>query len=260
MFGDLSPVVVQAAATPFSELLKKQTGLDGEVKVVDGCETLARRLDDKTIHFGVFHGFEWAWLKDRYPKLVPLVVTVPHQHAQACLVVHVDSKAQKPHDLKGECVTVPFGTKAHCRLYIERLQQDLPAGRCCPRKLRDQGSDDALDSVVTGKCDAVLVDAAALTAYQDNKPGPASQLRVLCKSEPFPPTVVVYREGGVDPATVKKIKTGLINSSTTSQGRAFMFLWKLKGFEAVPAGYDDQLKKIHEAFPPPQPEIGMSQK
>ncbi len=255
MFGDLPPAVVQAAATPFRELLKRQTGITGEIEVVDGCDALARQLDQKSIHFGVFHGFEWAWVKDRFPTLQPLVVTVPPQSPQACLVVHVDSAAKKPDDLQGDCVAVPYGTKAHCRLYIERLQQDLPAGRCCPKKVREWGTDQALDAVVNKKCDAVLVDCSALAAYRSNKPGPGGQLRVLHESEPFPPTVVVYRDGAVDDASVKRIKTGLINSNKTPQGKAFMFLWKLKGFECVPASYNELLKKSLEAYPPPQAEM-----
>ena len=56
---------------------------------------------------------------------------------------------------------------------------------------------------------------------------------------------------------VKKIKTGLIDSNKTAQGRAFMFLWRLKGFDAVPDDYDEELKRSLKAYPPPEKAPGM---
>lgn len=252
MFRDVPPALVQAAATPFQDLFKRQTGLEGEVEMVNDCEALASKMHEKKLQIGVFHGFEWAWVRHRYPDLLPLVVTVPAKKPQACIVVHTDSKATGPADLTGKCVAVPVGTKAHCDLFIERLVKDLPAGCCTPAKQADSGSDELLDGVAGGKVTAALVDVAALNAYQNNKPGAATQLRVLVKSEPFPATVVAYRKDGVDASTAAKIRSGLVKAHTTSQGKAFLFLWKLKGFEDVPPGFDADLQQVLKSYPPPR--------
>ncbi|MDB5309664.1 MAG: hypothetical protein JWO38_3866 [Gemmataceae bacterium] len=261
MFRDVPPPVVQAAAAPFRDLFKKHTSLDGDIEVVDEYEVLAARLNEKKLQFGVFHGFEWAWVRGRYPDLQALVVTVPPKKPQACIVVHVESNATKPAHLKGACVAVPSGTKIHSELYHTHLLGTLPAGCCRPVNKATWGPEEALDAVGNGDVAAALVDTAALSAYQNNKPGAATQVKVLCQSDPFPPAVIVYRKGGVDEVTVEKIRGGLLKVKDNPQGRAFLFLWKLKGFEDVPAGYDAELHQTLKAYPPPaRPEKAPSPK
>jgi ABC-type phosphate/phosphonate transport system substrate-binding protein len=252
MFRDVPPDLIQAASSPFRDLFKRETGLNGEVEVVEDCEILAAKMKDKKIHFGVFHGFEYAWVKDRYPELSPLVVSVPNgRKVQACLVVNVASKAESPSDLKGACVTVPVGSKAHCHLFIDRLQESLPSGTCCPAGPRELGPEEALDAVAANKCPAVLVDIASLTAYQNNKPGAAGQLKVLARSELFPPAVLLYCKGAVDPTVLAKVRSGLLKVNENPQGKAFLMLWRLKGFEDPPADYNADLERIRKAYPPP---------
>lgn len=253
MFRGVPPVLVQSAATPFRELFKKHTGLEGDVAVVDDYETLAARLDDKSLELGVFHGFEWAWVKDRHSDLCPLVVTVPARKIQACVVVRADAKAVTPADLRGASVAVPVGTKAHVQLYYERLVETLPAGCCRPAKDADRGPDEAIEAVIEGTVPAALLDAAALSAYQSNKPGRAMLLKVLVESDPFPPTVVAYRKDGLAAKDAAKIRAGLVKATTNAQGKAFLFLWKLKGFDDVPAGFDADLRQLLKAYPPPRP-------
>jgi ABC-type phosphate/phosphonate transport system substrate-binding protein len=256
MFRDVPPPLVLAAATPFREVFRKQTGLDADVEVVGDHEDLAAKLQANKVHVGVFHGFEWAWVKDRHPDLIPLAVTVPHRRPQAVLVVKADSKAT-PADLKGECVAVPLATKAHCHLFLERLADTLPAGCCGPRPMPENGPDDVMNAVIEGKAPAALLDAASLAAYQNNFPGRGKLLRVLTQSDPFPQTVVVYRKDAIAPELAAKIKTGLVRTKDDPNGRAFLFLWKLKGFEEVPPGYDAELQAVAKRYPAPRPGAGM---
>jgi ABC-type phosphate/phosphonate transport system substrate-binding protein len=253
MFRDVPPPVIQAAAEPFRDLFKRQTGLGSEVEVIDDHAALARKLQAKELHLGVFHGFEWAWVRDQHPDLIPLAVTVPPRRPQACLVVNADSKALTPSDLKGKCVTVPLATKAHCYLFLERLAETLPAGCCLADRLPESGPNEVLDAVVDGKATAALMDSAALAAYQNNLPGRGAKLRVLAESDPFPPTVVVYRKDALAEADAAKIRSGLLRTKDEASGRAFLFLWKLKGFEDVPAGYDAELRTVAKAYPAPRP-------
>lgn len=253
MFRDVSPPVIQAAATPFRDLFKKQTGLGSVVVVIDDHDTLARKLQAKELELGVFHGFEWAWVREKHPDLIPLAVTVPPRRPQACLVVNADSKAQTPADLKGKCVAVPLATKAHCYLFLERMAEALPAGCCLTDRRPESGPNEVLDAVVEGKTTAALMDTAALAAYQNNLPGKGAKLRVLAESDPFPPTVVVYRKDALAEADAVKIRSGLLRTKDESSGRAFLFLWKLKGFEDVPAGYDAELRTVVKAYPAPRP-------
>ncbi len=256
MFRDVPQPLVLAAATPFREVFKKQTGLDGDVEVVGDHDDLAAKLQANKVHVGVFHGFEWAWVKDRHPDLIPLAVTVPHRRPQAVLVVKADSKAA-PTDLKGACVAVPIATKAHCHLFLERLADTLPAGCCGARPMPESGPEDVMNAVADGKVEAALLDAASLAAYQNNFPGRGKLLRVLTESDPFPPTVIVYRKDALAPEMAAKVRSGLVRTKDDPSGKAFLFLWKLKGFEEVPPGYDAELQAVAKRYPAPRPGMGM---
>jgi ABC-type phosphate/phosphonate transport system substrate-binding protein len=249
MFRDIPPPLIQAAAAPFGDVLQKQTGLTGTIEVVADHEDQAARLQAKKLHVGVFHGFEWAWVKDRYPDLIPLAVSVPARKFQAALVVKADSKAQVPADLKGK-VAVPLGTKAHCYLFVERLAETLPAGTCVATHMPKNGAEEVLDLILDGKEQAAVIDLASLAAYQNNQPGRAAQLRVLTQSDPFPYTTVVYRKDAISPELAGKIKSGLLNTKNEASGRAFLFLWRLKGFEDLPASHDAELRAVAAKYPP----------
>lgn len=252
MFRDVPAAVMDAAAIPFRDLFKRQAGIDGDVSLVESHEALAAQMKDGKVDVGVFTGFEYAWVKTAYPEVVPLVVAIPNGRTfQAVLVVNKASKAEKPSDLAGACVGIPIGTKAHCHLYIERLRLGLPADCCGTAKMEPKGADEVLDAVAAGQLTAALVDISALTAYQNNKPGAHAQLREVAKSEVFPPSVVAYRKG-LDAASVSKMHAGLVKAGGTPQGRAFMMLSKMKGFEELPADFEAELKRITAAYPPPK--------
>ena len=257
MFRDIPPPLVQAAAKPFSEILKKQTGLDGVIDVVDDYEDQAARLDANKLHVAVFHGFEWAWVKDRYPNLVPLAVSVPSRKFQAAVIVKGDSKVQVPADLKGN-VAVPLGTKAHCYLFIDRLAATLPAGTCVATHMPKNGPEEVLDLIVDGKERAAVMDMASLIAYQNNQPGRAAQVRVLTQSDPFPYTTVVYRKGVISPEMAGKVKSGLLNTKYEPSGKAFLFLWRLKGFEDLPDSHDGELRAVAAKYPAPRDAMMMA--
>ncbi|MFO0801173.1 MAG: PhnD/SsuA/transferrin family substrate-binding protein [Gemmataceae bacterium] len=257
MFRDVPPPLVHAAATPFRDLLKRQTGLVGELDVFADCDQLASRLQEKKTHVGVFHGFEWAWVKDRHPDLIPLAVSVPARRFQAALVVHADSKAQVPANLKG-AVALPLGSKAHCYLFAERLAETLPAGTVVPTHTPKQGPDDVLDLVIDGKAQAAVIDVATLDAFRNDRPGRGAQLRVLAQSDPFPYSTVVYRKDTLTPEMVTRIKSGLLNTKNEPTGRAFLFMWKLRGFEEVPAAHDAELRAVAAKYPAPRAAMGMT--
>ena len=252
MFRDVPAGVMEAAAIPFRDLFKRQAGIDGDVELVETHDSLAAQMKDGKVDVGVFTGYEYAWVKAAYPEVVPLVLAVPNGRTiQAVLLVNKVSKAEKPADLGGACVAIPLGTKPHCHLFIERLRLGLPADCCGAAKMEPKGTDEVLDGLAAGQLTAALVDIAALTAYEKNKPGAHAQLRVVTKSEVFPPSVVAHRKG-LDAGSVSKMHAGLVKAGGTPQGRAFMMLSKMKGFEELPPDFDAELKRIAGAYPPPK--------
>ena len=137
-------------------LMEGQTGVSGDLIPSGDAEHLACQIKDDDVQLGVFHGVEFAWVRQHYPRSsrwsspstsIPIL--------RALLVVRTDGKIAAPANLKGKVVALPRMSREHCRLFLER--------RCCPRRrgrrrnssprsARPPTSDDALDDVVDDKC------------------------------------------------------------------------------------------------------------
>jgi ABC-type phosphate/phosphonate transport system substrate-binding protein len=262
MFRDVPKVFIDVAAKPFQDVIQKEAALDATLEIAADYKVLAEKLKAGKLDIAVFHGFEYAWVKDT-PGLTPLVVAVPScGTVQACLVVHVNSKAKGPDDLKGACVAVPRGSKAHCLMFLQHLrdQPQVQAGNCCPVKAATPPyTDEVLDELVANKpnavADAAIVDISALKAYQANKPGLGMQLKVLVKSEALPAGVIVYRKDALTPAEVAKTRAGLMNCAKSKIGRAFLQYWNLDGFKEVDANYKTAVANSLEKYPAPAPAV-----
>ncbi|MBN9120520.1 MAG: PhnD/SsuA/transferrin family substrate-binding protein [Planctomycetes bacterium] len=252
MFNGVPSAVAQTAARPFQTMFEKQSGFTCEIATPakDHAE-LADEIRSGKIDVAVFHGFEYAWVR-QHKELVPLLVTVPITKLRACLVVNSGSGVKSAEELKGACVAIPSNTKAHCRLYLERLKATLSTDRCEPAKLDGNTVEDALDAVAGGRCPAALVDAAALNAYQKDKPGAGKQLKVLSESDVFPAGVIVYRKDAFDAPTAAKIRNGLIKSVSTAQGKLLTSLWRLEGFAQMSATDEAELDRCLKNYPAPK--------
>jgi ABC-type phosphate/phosphonate transport system substrate-binding protein len=251
MFHGVPTGIAQTVAQPFQSIFEKQSGFKSEIAVAKDHNELADQIRSGKLDAAVFHGFEYAWVK-QHADLVPLLVTVPNTKHRACLVVNVESKATGAKDLMGESIAIPPATKAHCRLYLERMKETLPEKCCCTAKLDGKSVEEALDAVAADKCPAALVDASALLAYQKDKPAVGKQLKVLCESDPFPGGIVVYRKDAFDAKTATKIREGIIKSTEKPEGRLLTSLWRLKGFAEISPEYQTELDKCLKTFPAPK--------
>ena len=161
LFKDVPKPVINAAVGPFRKMIQKQIGMAGSMKICQDYAELAEDLKNGKIEIGVFHGFEFAWVKND-PAFIPVVITSPCcGKVQACLVVHANSKAKSPQQLKGACVGIPKGTKAHCTMFLKHLQEntDISEGDCCPMPCKAAEGltpHEVLGEVLCGKCEAAL--------------------------------------------------------------------------------------------------------
>jgi ABC-type phosphate/phosphonate transport system substrate-binding protein len=253
MFRDVNPALVQAMSKPLRELISRQSGLTGDVQILPDAFALADQMAAGRFEMGVFHGFEFAWLRDRHPDLVPVAVTVPPGRTlRAQVVVRADCPHAHLKDLADEPVLMPRGSKAHCHLYLERARAALPANVAVPKHKPAVTAEEAIDQVLGGDATAAVVESAALAGYQTLRPGAARHLKVLAQSDRFPPTVVAYNKRTADPAAVEQVRRLLVNASQTPAGKPLLMLWSLQGFEDVPADYDAALRAIRAAYPPPR--------
>jgi len=255
LFRDVPAAMVQMLTPPFQNLMRDQTGLEGEVLIAGDAQDLGRQLNDNQVQLGVFHGFEFAWAQQKYPDLKPLVVAVGRQRlVKAYLMVRDDNQAAGLADLKGKTISVPRRSREYCLLFLDRELAKLGSEQkdFFATVVHHPSIEDALDDVLRDKVQATLVEVMALDSYEQVKPGCFARLKVLAQSEAFPPGVVAYREGALDNATLGKFKDGMIGANHSARGKELMALWKLTAFEKVPADLEQTLGNILRVYPPPE--------
>jgi ABC-type phosphate/phosphonate transport system substrate-binding protein len=256
-FVDIPKILVDIAVAPFPELMKTTTGLEGQLNTKFDAFELAQKLNDGNLQLGVFHGHEFAWVQKKYPQLKPLLVAVnKYNEVRVFTVVHKDSPAQKIADLRGKKLDLPFATKQHCRVYMEKHCQDNDCNKPAAffsTIAQSASAIDSMDEVCRGKAEATIVDTIGLEFYKDVK-GPCFEknLRILQQSEPFPSAVIVCKQGVLPEATINQFRDGLISAHKTAEGKDMMSMWKIKAFEPIPDSYAESLSQVLKAYPLPQ--------
>jgi ABC-type phosphate/phosphonate transport system substrate-binding protein len=254
LFRDTPEPLVQVMARPFKSLLEAQTGTVSQIVAAGDANNLGQKLKDKQVQLGVFHGFEFAWARQNYPKLKPLIICVNRYPEQrALLMVHRDSKAASHADLAGKPLALPWMAREHCRLFLERrcVKTGTTPAKFFSRIITPGDPEEALDEVVDGKVGAAVIDATDLEAYKKAKPGRSRQLRTLLESDAFPTPVLAYHDGVLSADLVKRFRTGLINAKSTTRGKQLLEMIRITSFEAVPANYERSLTTIAKVYPPP---------
>jgi len=251
-FRDIPQSQVGASTPAFQKLMQAQTGLPSEVASPTDTDELADKLMRGQLHLGIFQGVEFAWMCQKHPDLRPLVIAVnQHPNRQAHLLVRQDFPAANFAGLNGKTLAIPKRSREHCLLFVERQCQQLgrePA-KFFSRIPTPDNIEEALDDVVDGTVQAAVVDGVGLECYKRRKPGRFAKLKELLKSELFPDTVVAYRQGALDEATVKRFREGLLKADKTATGRLLLMLWTLTAFQPVPPDFDRMLTDIAKAYP-----------
>lgn len=255
LFKDVPDTIVDMMAKPFGALMAAQTGMTGQMIKAGDADSLGQELNDAKMHLGIFHGVEFAWARQKYPHLKPLVIAVNEQkHLRAFLIVRTDNEANDFGDLQGKTVCVPKGSRDHCLLFMERRCEE--AGACSADLLGKvttaANAEDALDDLVDGNMEAAIVDGLSLEGFKLRKPGRASKLKVIVESEVFPAAVVAYCPGVLNDAVIKRFRDSLLTTHKSMLGKQLLTLWRLTGFEAIPADYEQTLNDIVKAYPAPK--------
>ncbi len=256
LFRDTPPSLVGLLSRPLKALMESQTGTTGDMGLAGDAVSLANKLKENKVQLGVFHGYEFAWARQRCPELKPLVIAIAHHRVlHAHLVVAKESKVNSAGDLKGKVIALPAISRGHLHLYLE---QRCPAPGVDPKKFfsrvkRSASPEDALDDVIDDVAQAAIVDRQALDQYQQSNPERVRKLRVLAQSEPFPASVIAYYPGSLDESTLKRLKEGLINANSSPRARDLLKMCRITGFEEAPADYEQLLGEILKAYPRPLP-------
>jgi ABC-type phosphate/phosphonate transport system substrate-binding protein len=256
LFNDVPKATVMAMMQPFAAMIKAQTGVSGELVPCGDADNLGQQLMDDKVQLGVFHGIEFAWARQKYPELRPLVLAINQQrYLRAHIVVRVDGKVSTLGELQDKTLALPNGTWQHCHLFLRRrcLEWKKEPANFFAKITNPANVEDALDDVVDGVAQVCVVDGVSLDCYKRRKPGRFAKLKIVHSSEIFPAAAVAFRTAILDDATRARFRDGLMNANRTAFGRQVMTLWKLTGFEQVPSDYDQTLTEIVKTYPTPVP-------
>jgi ABC-type phosphate/phosphonate transport system substrate-binding protein len=212
-------------------------------------------MDAGKIQFGVFHGFEFAWMKQKQPALQPLMIAAPqYRPIRSFLVVHATSTAKGFADLKGMTLALPHGSREYSRLYLERSCKELGQSpeAFFAQITTPKTAEDALHDVADNKTvQATVVDGSAIQCFTERNPGRSKRVKIIASSEIFPPSVVAYREGSLDTEVIHRFRDGMSKAHTTPLGRQLLSLWLMTGFEPIPADFPKAMADIVKSYPPP---------
>jgi ABC-type phosphate/phosphonate transport system substrate-binding protein len=203
---------------------------------------------------GVFEGYEYAWAQEKYPALRPLALAVNvYTYPVAYVVTQRNNKAKGFADLQGQSFAIPATGQRFLRLFVEHECQALgkqPETFFSKITTPDE-IEDALDDVVDGVVQAMVLDRAGLEAYRRRKPGRFKNLKEVVRSQPFPPPLVAYYDKVLDDATLDRLRNGLLGASHKEKGQTLLTLFRLTGFVAVPSDFAKVLAVTRKTYPPP---------
>jgi ABC-type phosphate/phosphonate transport system substrate-binding protein len=255
LFRDTPESLIQLMTKPLKSLMESQTGMSGTLAAGGDASHLGKQLQDDRFQLAVFHGVEFAWVRQKHPELKPLVVAIRDgRPMHAILMVRDDSGIASVADLTGKSLAVCRQCREHCRLFIERRCEACgkPYNQLCSKVTTPCDSEDALDDVVDGVVQAAVVDGAALERYKKDKPDRFAKLKAAQRSEPFPPAVIAYKPGVLSEKILERFRDGLINAHKNTKGKQLLNMCRITCFEAVPDDYEQMLVAIAKAYPPPE--------
>lgn len=254
MFREVKPAMFAALTKPFYALVHGQTGLLSELVLLPSPDDMRQQLSDGRLQFGVFHGFEFAWMKQKDPQLVPIMIAAPTlRPMKAYVVVNGTSPAKTMNDLRGKTLSLANGTREHARIFIDRSCQVEGA---VPSQFFDKiitpvNGETALHEIYDNKAQAAIVDGNAMQCFAERYPARSKKLRTLLESPAFPLSAVVVKQGAMDAPTLAKFTDGMGKANASQMGKQLMSMMQMAGFEPVPPDYDRQLADVAKAFPPP---------
>jgi ABC-type phosphate/phosphonate transport system substrate-binding protein len=241
-----------AAVKTLQVFISEETNLPNDIQRQKNWQELVAKMVKGDLQLGVLQGYEFAWAKEKYPKLQALALAVNvYPYPVAYIVENKKGSGSSFAGLKGRSLALPAPDLPCVRLFLEsecKEQGARPKSYFSKIEAPDN-SEDALDEVVDGKVDAAAVDRAALEGYKRRKPGRFGQLKPVVHSEPFPPTLVAYYDAKIDETTLQRFRDGLVNAGKKEKGQMMLTLFRLTRFDPVPADFGKLLAETRKRYP-----------
>jgi ABC-type phosphate/phosphonate transport system substrate-binding protein len=246
-FRDVPEELVAFAGLPFQDLMKEQTGLDGEILQEKTAFDVARAIDTGKFQFGVLQGHEYAWTKEKYPELRTLFCSVERpKEIRALLLVRGDAKVDLEHPQNAK-LAVAANLKDHARLFLNEQKH----GSEFAATQKTATVHDAIHAVLKGEADVTVADTASWDYFQKLYPGPSKNIKVLAESAEFPARVLVYKKGAVSDEVLARVREGFTGAHKNSKAGKLMTAIRIERFDAIPEGYEKSAQDCLKRYPKP---------
>jgi len=232
---------------PFADIIQKDTGTKAIFDVMPLAQAESEFKAGK-IQLVILTGLEYAWLQSQDKKAQALLVaSIDPGATRTVFVVKQDDAAKDLRDLLGATMAVPERIP-----YLSSFYASMMTGQGLDtafKLVKTDNVDDTIEAVLDGKARGAMVTAAGMDVFKERKPGRAKKLKVINESPDFPPATVMYHTDNVDKAGLEKFKKALLNANDKPEGSRVLTLFKLKGFEVLPEGFEKQVTEIAKRFP-----------
>ena len=232
---------------PFAEIIKKETGTPAQFDVLT-YEQMEKEFKTGTTQLVILSGLEYGWMRSGNTDAKALLIaSIDPGATKTVVAVKQDDAASDIKELVGANVAVPDRIPFISQYCLSKV---LGQPHDKAFKLVKPGDvDETLEAVLDGKARGAIVTGAGMEVFRERKPGRFKKLKALYTSVDFPATTVMYSDKISDKAALEKFKEALIKSNEKPEGARVLTLYKLKGFEQLPAGFDEQALAVAKEFP-----------
>jgi ABC-type phosphate/phosphonate transport system substrate-binding protein len=251
LFQGIPIWMVELGAEPFLKLMKESTAVNGKILHVSDAMTLADQMDVRKVQIGVFQGHEFAWVKKKYPDLIPIALSAPMNPVQTFCVVRWDCKAANIGELKDQKLSLPAVHRDFCDMYLAKQKDEHMKGKDFAGVIKAATATEAIFNVIQKECGCAVIDCSTYEFFKSVYPGQFKNLKVLCHSEVFPNACVAVKKGVLEEKTIEKFRHALLHARELPGGEAMLLNFKLNGFVKVPDDYEKLLKDLQKGYPAP---------
>jgi len=232
---------------PFADIIQKDTGTKAVFDVMSLAQAESEFKSGK-IQLVILTGLEYAWLHEQDKNAQALLVaSIDPGSTRTVFLVKQDDTAKEVKDLQGATMSVPEKVPYLSQFYVNKVTGQ-PLDKAF-KLVKADNVDDTIEAVLDGKARGAMVTAAGFDVFKERKPGRAKKLKVIHESPDFPPATVMFHEKQADKAALEKFKKALLGANDKPEGSRVLTLFKLKGFELLPEGFEKQVTETAKGFP-----------
>lgn len=251
--GQATPAAAMIQVQPLSELFAMVGGVRPQF-AFESPEALAQKLQDGKTQLGVIAGIELGWLGEKAQGLSVLAIAQTSDiKMKAYMLMRRDGRPQTVRDLKGKKIAMPRRTQQHAQIFLHDSIHRTgvsPRGYFAASPVPPD-TDAAIESLLDKEVDVVVVDGNSWEVFQERKPGRAKRLMIVAESPNFPTAAIVYKQGTIPDAELKKLRDGLFTAHQQPFCRQILNFWRISQFVPSTPEYDLLVKNIVKDFPQP---------